>query len=102
MNSAALARIGPALFLAIAILVVWQVGVTVSGMPQFILPSPLAIIGVIAKAAPLLLRNSVATLEEFGFGLGASILCGVALGVATAKSRTFEVVPVHWTGIGLS
>jgi NitT/TauT family transport system permease protein len=82
-------RIGPALLLAVAILVAWQVGVTVSGMPQFILPSPFAIIGAIAKAAPLLLRNSIATLEEFGFGLGASILCGVALGIAAAKSRTF-------------
>jgi len=89
MNRVAVARIGPALFLAVAILAVWQVGVTVSGMPQFILPSPLAIIGVIAGSASLLLRNLVATLEEFGFGLGASILCGVVLGVATAKSRTF-------------
>lgn len=83
------ARIAPALLLAVALLILWQVAVVATGVPQFILPTPLAIIGVIGRAAPLLLRNLVATLEEFGLGLGASILCGIALGVATAKSRAF-------------
>jgi NitT/TauT family transport system permease protein len=82
-------RIGPAVLLAIAILVIWQVGVVASGMPQFILPTPLAILSVIGRSAPLLFRNLLATLEEFGFGLGASVFCGIALGVATAKSRMF-------------
>jgi NitT/TauT family transport system permease protein len=92
----AVARIGPALLLAVAILVVWQLGVTASGMPQFILPSPLAIIDVLIRAAPLLLRNLVVTLQEFGYGLGASVFFGIALGVATAKSRAFAemVYPV--------
>jgi NitT/TauT family transport system permease protein len=96
MSWSAAARIGPPLLLAVVILVVWQLGVMTSGMPQFILPSPLAIIDVLIRAAPLLLRNFVVTLEEFGFGLGASILCGIALGVATAKSRAFAemVFPV--------
>jgi NitT/TauT family transport system permease protein len=86
---AAGARVGPALVLALAILLAWQIGVEASGIPQFILPTPLAILVVIWHAAPLLLRNLIATLEEFGLGLGASILCGIALGTATAKSRTF-------------
>lgn len=89
MSWSVIVRAGPAVVLAAVILVVWQVGVTASDMPQFILPTPFAIIGVIIRAAPLLLRNLVATLEEFGLGLAASILCGIALGLATAKSKIF-------------
>ncbi len=83
------ARIGPALLLFLAILVAWQIGAAATDMPQYILPTPLAIASVMDQKAAFLARNFLVTVEEFGLGLSASIVFGIALGAATAKSRLF-------------
>ena len=83
------ARIGPALLLFLAILVAWQLGAAATDMPQYILPTPLAIASVMDQKAAFLARNFLVTVEEFGLGLSASIVFGIALGAATAKSRLF-------------
>ena len=64
------------LLLATALILLWQIGVKVSGVTEFVLPAPSAIAERIIIDFPLLISHSMITLLEViaGFGLAVSTL----------------------------
>jgi NitT/TauT family transport system permease protein len=79
-----------ALLLAMAILLVWQLWVLVSGISPFVLPSPVAIIGRIVTEAPLLLSHLYITLLEVLGGFGLAVVIGIPTSLLIFYSRAFE------------
>jgi len=63
---------------------VWQAVVSVTGVPEFILPPPLDVARALVADAPLLAAHAGITLAEILIGLA----CGAALGVATALAMS--------------
>ncbi len=78
-----------ALVLALGI---WETLSRFSGLPAFILPSPLMVAERFIKALMdgSLLRHTLVTLYEVLMGLFAGACSAICLGYAIAKSRTFE------------
>ena len=64
----------------IGLVALWQAVVSITGVPEFMLPPPLAVARALAADAPLLAEHAAVTLAEILIGL----LCGGALGIATA------------------
>lgn len=79
-----------ALVLAALIIAAWQILVPLSGLSQFILPTPLAIVTRIYNEFGLLVSHGYVTLLEVlaGFGLGVAV--GVPLSLLIFYSRPFE------------
>lgn len=79
-----------ALFLALGLLAIWQIAVPLSGLSEFILPTPLAIATRIVNELPLLASHGYITLFEVlaGFGLGVAV--GIPLSLLIFYSRAFE------------
>ncbi|MBI4611320.1 MAG: ABC transporter permease [Candidatus Rokubacteria bacterium] len=76
----------PALILFVALLVLWQLGVSVFQLREYLLPSPLAVLRALASAdIPWRVHLWVTTLEILGGFLLAGAV-GVLLGVAIAWS----------------
>lgn len=77
----------PAAFLA-----AWQLTVSLSGLPPFILPSPAAVYDrfVLAVADGSLALHSMVTLTEMLSGLGVGTLLAILFGYVLAKSTLFE------------
>jgi NitT/TauT family transport system permease protein len=76
----------PGLFF-LALLVAWQLGCDAFKVPDFLLPSPLAIIGKIAEIPGRMLMHLLVTLREVVFGFAVATLGGVFLATVTAHSR---------------
>lgn len=76
----------------IVAVVVWAVAADVSGLPAFMLPSPLEVWSRLARALTdgSLFRNALVTLIEVLGGLGLGMGVALALGYALAKSPTAE------------
>ena len=64
----------------IGLLLLWQAVVSLTGVPEFILPPPLDVASAFAADASLLAGHAAVTLAEIFIGLA----CGTALGIATA------------------
>lgn len=79
-----------ALFLAVALLAVWQIAVPLSGLSEFILPTPLAIATRIANELPLLASHGYITLFEVLAGFGMGVAIGIPLSLLIFYSRAFE------------
>lgn len=62
------------------LIALWQAVVTVTGVPEFILPPPLDVAKALVADASLLAEHAAITLAEILIGLA----CGAALGMATA------------------
>ena len=113
-------RVGPALLLALAGLVVWQVAVDVSGVRPQVLPSPLRVAeqGWAFRAA--LWTNTVPTLQVTAVGFAVSLAVGWAIAVTVdfvpwlrraltpllVASQTLPIVAIAplliiWFGFGL-
>lgn len=105
----------------LALLVLWEIGVYLSGIANYILPPPTQIFSALVKHYGLLLRNAKVTLYETlaGFAMGA--ILGIIIGIATVYSKIlrqgfypmvvgFQAVPkvaiapllVVWFGYGLT
>jgi len=82
--------IPPAAFLLA--LLAWQLLAVYSGLPAFILPSPLAVVERFAQALGdgSLLRHTGVTLAEILLGLLTGTCSAILIGYAIAKSQTFE------------
>jgi NitT/TauT family transport system permease protein len=81
-----LARNAPALVLFVALLVAWQLAVTVFGMREYILPSPLVVLRALGGSEiPWMSHLWITTLEIVGAFVVAGA-AGVALGIAIAWS----------------
>lgn len=79
-----------ALLVAAVLIGAWQIFVPLSGLSEFVLPTPLAIAKRIVKDLPLLSTHIYVTLLEvvFGFSLGA--LIGIPLALSIFYSKAFE------------
>jgi NitT/TauT family transport system permease protein len=73
-------------------LVLWELIARFSGLPAFILPSPLLVAVRFGKAMAdgSLLRHTLVTFSEVVLGLFAGTCSAILFGYAVAKSRTFE------------
>lgn len=100
-----LGRAGASLWGVLAILVVWQVGVWVTGVNSIVLPGPLAILADIRDNPGLYLGNTVETVllavaglvGGMALGTGLAVLCwasGVLAGLFTPLGVVFASVPV--------
>jgi NitT/TauT family transport system permease protein len=78
----------PALTVFVAVVVVWEVGLVLLGVKQFLLPRPSAIIGALVEEWPVLSRGVVYTgLEALG-GLALGATLGIVAAFATARWAT--------------
>jgi NitT/TauT family transport system permease protein len=75
-----------------AIFAAWELAVRALGIPDFILPSPSAIIMKIILSWQLLLWNGFVTLQEILLGFGLSVAVAIPLAIAVVYSGLFERV----------
>ncbi|BAU27329.1 putative hydroxymethylpyrimidine transport system permease protein [Aneurinibacillus soli] len=81
----------PAVVFFVVLLVAWEMGVKIGGVPSFILPAPSEIIGgLIRYSSELFGVHLLATVEEMLVGLLLSILLAVSLSVLMFFSPLFE------------
>lgn len=75
MNRRRLAKAGPPIAAFLLFILLWQVGVIVSGVEKWMLPSPLDIVKEAADNGSALLVHTLATLKLtiIGFGVGAAV-----------------------------
>lgn len=78
------------------LLFIWQIIVSVFGLPSYILPSPFAVLHVLLNQAPLLFSEAIPTIIEtmIGFILGVAIGCGAALCIAFFRPLAFWLLPI--------
>ena len=76
----------------ILVLLLWEALVRLTGLPAFILPSPLAVAERFVRALMdgSLLRHTGVTLFEILLGLLSGAFSAILIGYAVAKSRLFE------------
>ncbi|MCX8572993.1 MULTISPECIES: ABC transporter permease [Hyphomicrobiales] len=79
-----------ALILATILLGAWQVLVPLSGLSEFVLPTPLAIAKRIVNELPLLATHAYVTLFEVVAGFAMGVLIGIPLALSIFYSRAFE------------
>lgn len=79
-----------ALGTGLAVLLVWEIWVRVSGTPTFVLPPPSAIFARIATDFPLLLVNARVTFLEVVYGFGLAITVGIPIALGIFYWRPFE------------
>lgn len=80
----------PSVIFLTSVFLVWELFVTYSGMPQFILPSPSTIFISYLEIQNVLLRHLTVTVTEIvlGFVIGSGV--GIILGIAMAQSSLLE------------
>jgi len=76
--------------LAALILVAWQLAVPALGLSEFVLPTPLQIVGRMAKDWPLLLTHAKVTLLEVLGGFAIAVAAGISTALCIHYSRIFE------------
>lgn len=81
----------PSLALLALGVAVWQFGVTVGHVPEYLLPAPSAIWHAGVAERDLLLSNAVPTFEIAVAGFGLALALGVLLAVAIHHSRLVEL-----------
>ncbi len=90
-----LLRLAPALF-GLAVLVLWELGVRLSGVPEYLVPGPLAVAGAFLAAPALLLASLWSTLVVTAAALALSCLLGVLLAAAMAASPWARAAIQPW------
>ena len=85
-------RNAPVLAIFATIFMMWEIGVRVLAVPDFILPSPSVIVAKIVGSWHLLLVNAFVTFQEILLGFGLSVLVAIPLAIAVVYSRIFERV----------
>lgn len=79
-----------AVILAAVLLAAWQILVPLSGLSEFVLPTPLAIATRIVNDLPLLATHAYVTLFEVIAGFAMGVFIGIPLALAIFYSRAFE------------
>lgn len=82
-------RILPIAFFLL-VLAAWQASCDVFEVPDFLLPSPIAIALKIAELPERMILHTLTTLREVLIGFGAACFGGIALASITAHSRLFS------------
>ena len=75
---------------AISLLLIWQIGVRLFEVPNYIAPAPTDVLAVFANDYALLLRNFWPTLIESLSGFAVGNLAAILIAVAFVHSRTVE------------
>lgn len=75
---------------ALALLLIWQLGVRLFEVPTYIAPAPSDILAVFLNERPLLVRNFWPTLIESLAGFAVGNLTAILIAVAFVHSRTVE------------
>ncbi|GHF39503.1 ABC transporter permease [Seohaeicola zhoushanensis] len=75
---------------AVSLLLIWQAGVRLFGVPQYIAPAPTDILSVFVSEFPLLMRNFWPTLIESLAGFIVGNLAAILIAVAFVHSRLVE------------
>lgn len=107
------------LLLAALVLLMWEVGVRLGGVPEVILPSPTRILAIVLDKRDILLRHAWPTILESAGGFALSSLLGIGLAILLSYSRLarealypnlvfFQLIPkialaplfIIWLGIG--
>ncbi|ADB52668.1 ABC transporter permease [Conexibacter woesei] len=86
----------PPLLFLIAILVIWQVGVKVSGTEESTLPAPTDVFSAMWDNRTLLADNAWVTIKEILIGYSLAIVLGVGLAVLLASSVLAERAMYPW------
>lgn len=81
-------RLLPVLFFAV-LMAAWQIACNAFDVPEFLLPSPLAIVKKIGEVPERLLLHTLTTLREVVIGFAAACAGGILLASFTAQSRIF-------------
>jgi NitT/TauT family transport system permease protein len=81
--------LAPPLFALFALLALWQGAVVVFAPPRYLLPAPTEIVAVSVRQLPVLLRDAQVTTVEVVIAFVCSLVVGIAVGVAGARSRFF-------------
>lgn len=79
-----------ALWTLIGLLIVWELGVKLTGTPEFILPPPSAIAEEFVSYGHRLLPNALVTMGEVLAGFCCAVLIGVPLATLIVYSRPVE------------
>jgi len=107
------------LLLAGAVLLLWELGVRLGGVPEVILPAPTRILAIVLDKRDILLRHAWPTILESAGGFVLSSLLGIGLAILLSYSRLarealypnlvfFQLIPkialaplfIIWLGIG--
>ncbi len=72
---------------AILLLVVWELAVRLFSIPQFVLPSPLAIAAEVSSWGGVVLKHALTTLTTTMIGFLLALVAGVLLGFSIGYSR---------------
>jgi NitT/TauT family transport system permease protein len=107
------------LLLACAVLLLWELGVRLGGVPEVILPAPTRILAIVLDKRDILLRHAWPTILESAGGFVLSSLLGIGLAILLSYSRLarealypnlvfFQLIPkialaplfIIWLGIG--
>ncbi len=75
---------------AVALILIWQFGVRIFGVPTYIAPAPSDVVAVFYDEFPLLVRNFWPTLYESVTGFFVGNLAAILIAVAFVHSRTVE------------
>ena len=75
---------------AVALILIWQFGVRIFGVPTYIAPAPSDVVAVFYDEFPLLLRNFWPTLYESVTGFFVGNLAAILIAVAFVHNRTVE------------
>jgi NitT/TauT family transport system permease protein len=79
----------PAAVLA-GVLLIWQLIVTLGGLPPYILPGPWLVVSTLVQDWPLLSASLISTLETTFEGLVLAVLGGIALAILFNQSKLLE------------
>ena len=83
-------RYALSVFLALAVLLVWQAVTFFFTIQKWLLPSPLEILTALADSPGLITRHALVTAQEALIGFAAAVGVGFGLAVATSNSRLVE------------
>jgi ABC-type nitrate/sulfonate/bicarbonate transport system permease component len=81
--------LAPAILLGI-LLAVWEGAVRVSGVPQWLLPSPTDVGRSLIEDRDILIPNALVTLSEVLIGFALALASGITLGAAVYRSPLLE------------
>ena len=84
-----LSDVMPAVGLAVAVLVAWEVVVRLFGVPTFVIPAPSAIATALVESRAALMAASKATAVEVLFGFVLAAVAGIAVALVIARFERF-------------
>jgi NitT/TauT family transport system permease protein len=76
---------------ALALFLIWEAFVRMSGISALLLPAPSEVLVTVVRQFPVLLHMSAITSAEFLLGFGLSVLIGLPLGALIVYARPIEL-----------